>query len=90
VIERAVVHSDDGVIRVVDLPDVVRTRQSLRPKVPIPQPTLTLGEAEREAILRAGWAHNGSATKMAHALGINRSTLWRKMKQFGLSVQDFK
>ncbi len=90
VIERAVVHSDDGVIRVVDLPDVVRTRQSLRPKVPIPQPTLTLEEAEREAILRAGWAHNGSSTKMAHALGINRSTLWRKMKQFGLSVQDFK
>ncbi len=90
VIERAVIHSEDGLIRVMDLPDVVRTRHSLQPQTPIPQPTLTLEEAEREAIIRAGWAHQGTATSMAQALGINRSTLWRKMKQFGLSIHDFK
>jgi len=51
---------------------------------------LTLQEAERQAIIRAGRALRGNTTKMAEALGIGRTTLWRKMKAFNLSPESFK
>jgi transcriptional regulator of acetoin/glycerol metabolism len=51
---------------------------------------LTLQEAERQAIIRAGRALRGNTTKMADALGIGRTTLWRKMKVYNLSPESFK
>jgi transcriptional activator for dhaKLM operon len=51
---------------------------------------LTLQEAERQAIIRAGQALRGHVTKMADALDIGRTTLWRKMKAFDLSSESFK
>jgi len=51
---------------------------------------LTLQEAERQAIIRAGRALRGNTTRMAEALGIGRTTLWRKMKTFNLSPESFK
>jgi transcriptional regulator of acetoin/glycerol metabolism len=51
---------------------------------------LTLQEAERQAIIRAGRALRGNGTKMADALGIGRTTLWRKMKELDLSLDSFK
>jgi transcriptional regulator with PAS, ATPase and Fis domain len=51
---------------------------------------LTLQEAERQAIIRAGRALRGNSTKMADALCISRTTLWRKMKEFDLSLDSFK
>ncbi len=51
---------------------------------------LTLREAERQAIIRAGQALEGHVTKMAEALGIGRTTLWRKMKSYDLSAETFK
>ena len=54
------------------------------------QPVLTLQEAERQAIIRAGQALGGQVTRMAEALGIGRTTLWRKMKQYDLEVDSFK
>jgi transcriptional activator for dhaKLM operon len=51
---------------------------------------LTLQEAERQAIIRAGQALEGHVTKMAEALGIGRTTLWRKMKAYDLSADSFK
>jgi transcriptional activator for dhaKLM operon len=51
---------------------------------------LTLHEAERQAIIRAGQALDGQVTKMAEALAIGRTTLWRKMKAYGLSANTFK
>jgi len=54
------------------------------------QQVLTLQEAERQAIIRAGQALNGQVTKMAEALGIGRTTLWRKMKAYSLEAESFK
>lgn len=54
------------------------------------QVVLTLQEAERQAIIRAGRALRGNKTKMAEALGIGRTTLWRKMKAYNLSADTFK
>ncbi|HDD24333.1 MAG TPA: PAS domain-containing protein [Chloroflexi bacterium] len=50
---------------------------------------LTIEEAERQAIIRAGRVLQGNNTQMAKALGISRTTLWRKMKAFNLSPDSF-
>ncbi len=51
---------------------------------------LTLQEAERQAIIRAGRALHGNVTAMARLLGIGRTTLWRKMRIFNLTADSFK
>jgi transcriptional activator for dhaKLM operon len=52
--------------------------------------TITLDEAERQAIIRAGRATQGNVTAMARALGIGRTTLWRKMKALNLPADSFR
>ena len=73
-----------------DLPEMVRNGRVLTGRHPLAQPVLSVDEAEREAILRAGWACDGRVTEMARLLGIGRSTLWRKMRQFDISPTIFK
>lgn len=51
---------------------------------------VTLQEAERQAIIRAGRALQGNTTAMARVLGIGRTTLWRKMKALRMSPDSFK
>jgi transcriptional activator for dhaKLM operon len=90
VLERAMSQSRDGVIRPADLPEAVRTGRVLSARSPLAQPVLSVMDAEREAIMRAGWACRGQVTEMARLLGIGRSTLWRKMKRLNLSPGLFK
>jgi transcriptional activator for dhaKLM operon len=90
VLERAAAYCQDRVIRVHDLPPAVRSGWILPPNHAIPQPVQSLTEAEREAIMRAGWAHQGQMARMAKSLGISRTTLWRKMRQFNLEAGYFK
>jgi transcriptional activator for dhaKLM operon len=90
VLERAINHSRDGVIRLDDLPQVVRQGRILSGDGPRPKPLLSVAEAEREAILRAGWACRGRVGEMARQLGIGRTTLWRKMKRYHLTPDLFK
>ena len=47
-------------------------------------------EAEREAIIRAGWACKGRVTEMARELKIGRTTLWRKMKVHQIDPARFR
>jgi transcriptional activator for dhaKLM operon len=89
-LERAMNQSRDNVIRPADLPEMVRNGRVLTGRHPLAQPVLSVDEAEREAILRAGWACDGRVTEMARLLGIGRSTLWRKMRQFDISPAIFK
>jgi transcriptional activator for dhaKLM operon len=90
VLERARYHSHDGIIRPLDLPEVVRSGRVMVATSPQPQPIISIAEAERKAILRAGWACQGHVGEMAHYLGISRTTLWRKMKRFNIAADDFK
>ncbi|MCO5185075.1 MAG: dihydroxyacetone kinase operon transcriptional regulator DhaR [Anaerolineae bacterium] len=90
VLERALAQSRDGVIRSEHLPENVRTSRVLLDSTPIPKPVITVDEAEREAIMRAGYACNGVVTQMALELEIGRTTLWRKMKRLNISPQQFK
>jgi transcriptional regulator of acetoin/glycerol metabolism len=89
-LERAMIHTTDGVIRPHNLPEIVRRGRVITPQSPQPQPMMTAEEAEREAIIQAGWHCHGRVGEMANQLGIGRTTLWRKMKTYGLSASQFR
>jgi transcriptional regulator with PAS, ATPase and Fis domain len=44
----------------------------------------TLAEREKEAIVRTLDAHNWKLAETARELGISRTTLWRRLKAYGL------
>jgi DNA-binding NtrC family response regulator len=93
-IQRAWVASDGTRITVADLPERVRDgsagapppRESGTASVaadPI-APIGTLEEMERIAIQQALARHSGNLSEAGRQLGIGRTTLYRKLKQFGL------
>lgn len=88
VLEHAFAVSDGHVIRPGDLP--VSVRRSHPTVAPSPAALISLKEAEREAIIRAGRLCNGVLSKMAQELGIGRTTLWRKMRAYNLTPDQFK
>jgi transcriptional activator for dhaKLM operon len=90
VLERAVYQSTESVIHVADLPDSVRQGRLIVSRSPQPQPVLSVPDAEREAILQAGWACNGRISEMAQLLQIGRTTLWRKMKRYSIRSEQFR
>ncbi len=90
VLERALHHSQDNTIRVTDLPETIRSGRIVVGDSPQVEPILTTAEAEREAIIRAGRACQGQITEMAQHLGIGRTTLWRKMKRYHLTPEQFR
>jgi DNA-binding NtrC family response regulator len=49
--------------------------------------TWSLAEVEKEHIQRVLAIHRGNATTAAKQLGISRTTLWRKLRQYGLTRQ---
>jgi transcriptional regulator with PAS, ATPase and Fis domain len=81
VVEHAVIVTNGPSIRVRDLPPEVRTPSSQRPA----SDTLDLHEQERGAIERALERFGGNRRQAAAALKISTVTLWRKMKQYGLT-----
>jgi len=48
------------------------------------QDTWSLAEVEKEHIRRVLERHRGNATAAARQLGISRTTLWRKLREYGL------
>jgi len=47
-------------------------------------PVISLHDSERRSIVRALQSTGGEKAKAAHILGIGRTTLYRKMKQYGI------
>jgi DNA-binding NtrC family response regulator len=80
-IERAVILANNPNVRVRDLPPDV----TQKPRGRTGDDTLDLQEQERVMIARALERFGGNRRKAAEALNISTVTLWRKMKQFGLS-----
>ncbi len=73
------------------LSETVRLGRVLTHQSPTaPQPVLSVTEAEREAIMRAGQACHGRVSEMAQQLQIGRTTLWRKMKRHNITPEQFK
>ena len=81
-IERAVILANAASIRLRDLPPEVTQKSRRRPG----DDTLDLQEQERTSIERALERFGGNRRKAAEALNISTVTLWRKIKQFGLSA----
>jgi transcriptional activator for dhaKLM operon len=90
VLERALAHSRDDIIQIADLPEAVRQGRALTGSAPRARPVLTTAEAEREAIISAGYACGGHVSDMAQQLGIGRTTLWRKMKRYQINREQFR
>jgi DNA-binding NtrC family response regulator len=80
-VERAVILANSPSIRRRDLPPEVTEKARARPG----DETLDLHEQERSAIERALERFGGNRRKAAAALKISTVTLWRRMKQYGLS-----
>jgi DNA-binding NtrC family response regulator len=80
-IERAVILAHGPSIRVRELPPEITQKAVHRPA----DDTLDLHEQEQVMIERALERFGGNRRKAAAALKISTVTLWRKMKQYGLS-----
>jgi DNA-binding NtrC family response regulator len=92
VMERAVVLSKNHTIGVEDLPDEVAEPGARGTAVADSNGILPLKKAleapEKEIILRALEANHGSRQATAEALGINRTTLYKKMKRYGIEMAE--
>jgi len=80
-IERACTMSSGTTIRIADLPAAVRDWQPARLDKPREE-ALTLAEVEKRAILGTIERMNGDKLKAARALGIGRTTLYRKLSEY--------
>jgi len=78
-IERALVLGTGARIGVGDLPPVVRLRSAGAIQAERP---LSLADVEREHILRTLRASEGNRATAARLLGVDRKTLYRKLKQY--------
>jgi DNA-binding NtrC family response regulator len=80
VIESLLLMSDEPLITLADLP----TDIAPVPAIASPAPVTSLESLEHKAIEAAIASHSGNLTNAARALGISRTTLYRKMEQYGL------
>jgi DNA-binding NtrC family response regulator len=81
-VERAVVLSSGPRLDVEDFKP--RTASAPHPAPEDPDRLLSLEELERQHILRVLSSCEGQKTKAAAILGINRTTLWKKLRHYGV------
>jgi PAS domain S-box-containing protein len=72
------------------LPDLVRHPYRLKFEASQLVSGTTLEEIEREALLQSVRTCNGNVSRMMGALGVSRTTLWRKLKQYRINIRDFR
>ena len=99
-IERMVAMRPDGPLQLVDLPTALQYHRSAANLQPLTDATdtgplpewqaapkalvISLPESEKQTITKALEATKGDRTKAARALGIGRTTLYRKIREYGL------
>lgn len=87
ILERTVALSDKPVISPEDLPIYLSGSIQQRSLDILPEDTGLRDlsrSAEKDGIISALKKHDGNVTLAAKHLGISRTTLWRKMKQYGI------
>ena len=83
IIERAVALSDNEILHLDDIPVSVQAPgQDNVSHIDSDQPTLA--ELERRYIFKLLEANNNNREKTAAVLGVNKSTLWRKLKEYSV------
>jgi transcriptional activator for dhaKLM operon len=88
IMERAVLLFEGPQIELNHFPPAIAKRSALFKGKSVAQPIQSLVEAEKSAIITAMQAANGHLAKAAQSLGISRTTLWRKMKELGISIEN--
>jgi DNA-binding NtrC family response regulator len=81
-IEWAAAMCPEGLIKPPHLPESIRSGP--RHAAEAPGPVGTLDQHEKEMIANSIVQHHGNLTEVARALGIGRTTLWRKMREYGI------
>jgi len=79
VVERAVILRKAGLIQPRDLPEEITTRTAM-------PAAKSLEETERDYILQLLRECNGNQTQVSRILGINRRTLYRKLRKYSSEV----
>ena len=87
-IERAVLLEKTDVLQVDSLPPQLLVTRAVAGDHSTPGSILPLREVERQALVEALDASGNNITQAARALGINRVTLHRKLKKYGLFAKD--
>jgi DNA-binding NtrC family response regulator len=91
VLERALLLNDAATLNLDDLRfDAVSGQHIGHAPLSGDDAHLTLGELERLHIERTLRAEKGAVETAAKRLGISRSTLYQKLKEFGFSTSDFR
>jgi DNA-binding NtrC family response regulator len=90
VIERAIILDEGGVLGPEDLPDKIRFGESHRGSLIIDTPTMTLEELEKEYILKVLNYTRWQKKRTSEILGINASTLYRKLIAYGVEKPSNK
>jgi DNA-binding NtrC family response regulator len=84
VMERSMILDEGGLIGPEDLPDKIRFGAAHRGSLIIDSPTLTLEDLEKEYILKVLHYTRWQKKKASDLLGINASTLYRKLIAYGV------
>jgi DNA-binding NtrC family response regulator len=92
-VEHAVTLAEGTTITPTDLPVALRSGRLLPDHATRPAPgpagdtrdTWSLADVEREHIRLVLARHRGNATAAARQLGISRTTLWRKLREYGIA-----
>lgn len=85
IIERAGILQEGDQIQVEDLPDKIRNRTHERRKLVMEKAQMTLEELEKEYLISVLEETNWQKKKASAVLGINASTLYRKIQRYGLT-----
>ncbi|HEV2207038.1 MAG TPA: sigma-54 dependent transcriptional regulator [Candidatus Acidoferrales bacterium] len=88
VIERAVALGSGPILHIADLP--TNLHYGTGERIPSPDDTVELKELERRAVVRALRETGGDKTAAARLLGIGKTTLYRKVKEYDLNPRDLR
>ncbi len=79
-----------GLIGLAEIPGNVRRMEAVPQYV---RPLLQVGsldEMEHETILLTAQTQRGNVSRMAYVLGVSRTTLWRKLKLYGIDPGEYR
>jgi len=80
------------VIGLAHIPNSVRlmeaTPQKIHPSLQVK--VSSLSEMEKETISLMMQMYRGNVSRMAQVLDISRTTLWRKLKQYGFDPDEYR
>ena len=88
-IQRSVVAATTDTLDISDFPkriqETVNANPTVTPDIDTSDDSLSLAEIERRAILSAWKKHSGNIGPVVAELGIGRTTLYRRLKEYGIT-----